>query len=63
MSMKMTKEEFMGGLDYDYLCTEECRLKDIMEVRQYLQDKFPGLAEKVFKTEYLGEWKDDDGRD
>lgn len=41
MSMKMTKEEFMGGLDYDYLCTEECRLKDIMEVRQYLQDKFP----------------------
>ena len=63
MSMKMTKEEFMGGLDYDYLCTEECLLKDIMEVRQYLQDKFPGLAEKVFKTEYLGEWKDDDGRD
>lgn len=32
-------------------------------LRQYLQDKFPGLAEKVFKTEYLGEWKDDNGRD
>lgn len=63
--MKMTKEEFMGGLDYDYQCTEECSLEDIMEVRRYLQDKFPGLAEEVFKAEYLGKWKedDDDGRD
>lgn len=63
MSMKMTKEEFMGCLDYDYQCAEECSLEDIMEMRQYLQDKFPWLAEKVFKTEYLGKWKDDDGRD
>lgn len=62
--MKMTKEEFVGGLDYDSSLTEECDLEYIMEVRQYLQDKFPGLAEKVFKTEYLGKWKDDDdGRD
>lgn len=38
-------------------------VKKLFCLRQYLQDKFPGLAEKVFKTEYLGEWKNDDGRD
>ena len=34
--MKVTKEEFMGGLDCDYQSTEECNLEYIMEVRQYL---------------------------
>lgn len=61
--MKVTKEWLMGGLDYDSSPIEECSLEDIMEMQRYLQDKFPGLAEKLFKTEYLGEWNDDDGRD
>lgn len=71
MSMKVTKEEFLGGLDYDTTHTEEC---DVLaaEIRQYLLKKYAELTGKcdednlkvdMFKVEYLGEWKDDDGRE
>lgn len=58
MSMKVTKEEFLGVKHFNQWA-EACDLQLEKDVRQYLLEKHPEL----FKVEYLGEWKDDDGRE
>lgn len=55
MSMKVTKEEFLGVKNWTG--THDLQLEE--DVRQFFLEKHPEL----FKVEYLGEWKDDDGRD
>lgn len=58
MSMKVTKEEFLGVKHFNQW-TEACDLQLEEDMRQYLLEKHPEL----FKVEYLGKWKDDDGRE
>lgn len=68
MSMKVTKEEFLGVKNW--IGTHDLQLEE--DVRQYLLKKYAELTGKcdedsvkvdMFKVEYLGEWKDDDGRE
>lgn len=59
MSMKVTKEEFLGVKNWTG--THDLQLEE--DVRQYLLEKHPELVGDMFKTEYLGKWKDDDGRE
>ena len=68
MSMKVTKEEFLGVKHWTG--TRDLQLEE--DVRQYLLKKYAELTGKcdensvkvdMFKVEYLGEWKDDDGRE
>lgn len=60
--MKVAKEEFLGVKNFNQLA-EACDLQLEEDVRQYLLEKHPELIDDMFKIEYLGKWKDDDGRD
>ena len=71
MSMKVIKEEFLGVKHFNQWA-EACDLQLEEDVRQYLLKKYAELTGKcdedsvkvdMFKVEYLGKWKDDDGRE
>lgn len=62
MSMKVTKEEFLGVKHFNQWA-EACDLQFEEDVCQYLLEKHPELIDDMFKVIYLGKWKDDDGRE
>lgn len=63
MSMRVSKEEFLGGPKRFNQWVEAYNLQLEKDIHQFLLEKHPELIDEMFKTEYLGKWKDDDGRD